>query len=105
MILAASLASTPALAQDMKSKKSLASRTKLCKADCLPDNIHGLYKSYHTTDPKLVGVDGKKQYAQCVKSCLGPLPPIYVQRAVFALGIKWFGQTRESCLDCHERGY
>jgi hypothetical protein len=94
------------------SKKSLASRTAVCRADCLPNNlqpsgigVHGLYRPYNSFDPHLTSIEGRKQYAECVQKCLAPLPPVYVQRAVFALGLNWFGMTKESCLNCHSMGH
>jgi hypothetical protein len=91
------------------SRKSSASRMALCRADCRPDNyhaatgigMHGMYRDYSKFDPHLTSIEGRKQYAQCVKSCYDPLPAVFVQRAVFGLGMKWFGKTKESCLDCH----
>jgi hypothetical protein len=127
LVVVGSLTYTPAFTQDAKgtkrtassaadgrpvSTKSVASRTALCKADCRPENyndsgigIHGLYRSYSKFDPHLVSVEGKKQYAECVQKCLAPLPTVYVQRAVFAMGINWFGKTKQSCLDCHVKGH
>jgi hypothetical protein len=110
-IVAGSLACTPALTQVM-SKKSVASRTKLCKADCLPNNyhesgvgMHGLYRAYSTFDPNLQSPEGKKQYAECVKKCLDPIQRITIQRAVWAMGLTWFGKTRKDCLECHVSGW
>jgi hypothetical protein len=122
LVLAGPLAFTPALTQEVKrakepatytvSKKSAAARTALCKADCRPGNyqasgvgIHGLYRSYNQTDPHLTSIEGRKQFAECVKKCTDPLPPVYVQRAVFGLGLNWFGKTKQSCLDCHSKGH
>jgi hypothetical protein len=131
LILAVSVAFTPALAEPAKkkkstasgggesytvSKKSVAARTALCKADCRPNNykdcpswgctgMHGLYKAYDRFDPHLTSTEGRKQYAECVKKCVAPLPSVYIQRPFFALGLYWFGKTRESCLDCHARGH
>ncbi len=95
------------------STKSEASRTALCKADCSPAKydektgvgIHGIYRSYQKDDPHLVSAAGKQQYAECVSKCLAPLPAVYLQRAVFALGINWFGKSKQSCLDCHVKGH
>ena len=96
------------------SPKSAASRTALCKADCRPNNynaatgigIHGIYRRFADYDPNLTSIQGKKSYAECVKKCTDPLPDIYVQRAVFAAGIKsWFGMTKEDCLNCHAKGH
>lgn len=95
------------------STRSTAFRTNLCRADCSPKKydqksgvgIHGIYRSYHTTDPNLVSVEGKQQYAECVSKCLAPLPTVYVQRAVFGMGINWFGKSKQSCLDCHIKGH
>jgi hypothetical protein len=140
LIVAGTLAYTPALTQETKaaksasskatnskhakstharskhaddrlvSKKSLAARTAVCKADCLPDNlhengigVHGLYRSYSKWDPHLVSPEGRKEYADCVKKCVDPLPAVFVQRPIFAMGLKWFGKTKESCLDCHAK--
>jgi hypothetical protein len=96
------------------STKSLAARTALCRADCRPGNynrktgigIHGVYRSYATFDPTLMSVEGKRQFADCVRVCLAPLPAVYIQRAVFATGVNsWFGKSKESCLDCHVKGH
>jgi hypothetical protein len=95
------------------SPKSAASRNALCRADCSPKKydsktgvgIHGIYRSYHEFDPNLVSVEGKKQYAECVRLCAAPLPNIYVQRAVFGAGMSWFGKSKEGCLDCHAKGH
>jgi len=98
------------------SKKSVASRTALCKADCRPNNykdcgtwgcvgMHGLYRSYNKDDPELKSIKGQKDFALCVATCLAPLPPVYVQRAVFGLGLSWFGKKKEGCLDCHAAGH
>ena len=126
-IVAGALAFTPALTQETKasksaksrsadsrpvSTKSAASRNALCKADCRPNNLrpsgvgmHGLYRSYNTVDPHLTSVEGRMQYAECVKKCVDPLPDIYVQRSVFGMGLDWFGKTKRSCLDCHAKGH
>ena len=102
------LVSASALAQGAKGKngasRSPAARMALCKSDCLPENTHGLYKSYHATDPNLVGLDGKKQYAECVQKCFIPLPEFYVQKPLFAMGLDWFGKSADSCYDCHTKG-
>ena len=109
LISVAALVSASALAQHgAKEKKSgsrsPAARMALCKSDCLPENTHGLYKSYHQTDPKLVGIEGKKQYAECVQKCFMPLPDFYVQKPLFEMGMDWFGKSADSCYDCHTRG-
>lgn len=104
LIVAWSSAYTPALAETAKKTRSTALRTAACKADCLPDNLHGLYKSYHTTDPKLVSEDGRKQYSECVRKCLAPLPWFYVQRPILEAGGSWFGKSAADCLDCHVKG-
>jgi len=110
-IVAGSLACTPALTQVM-SKKGVASRTKLCKADCLPNNyhesglgMHGLYRAYSTFDPHLTSPEGKAGYAECVKKFLAPIQRITIQRAVWAMGLTWFGKTRQDCLECHVSGW
>lgn len=122
LVLVTPLAFTPAFTKEAKrtkatgeytvSKKSVAARTALCKADCRPGNLqasgvgmHGLYRSYNTTDPHLTSIEGRKQFAECVKKCTDPLPDVYVQRAVFGLGLNWFGKTKQSCLDCHAKGH
>jgi hypothetical protein len=99
------------------STKSAAARTALCKADCRPNNykdcgtwgcvgMHGLYRDYNKYDPQLKSIAGQKAYKQCVEKCVGPLPSIYIQRAVFGAGItSWFGKSKESCLDCHSMGH
>ena len=98
------------------STKSVAQRTALCKADCRPNNykecaswgctgMHGLYRSYNEYDPHLTSIEGKKQYAECVQKCVDPLPAVYVQRPLFAMGSKWFGKTKQSYLDCHAKGH
>jgi len=99
------------------SKKSAAARTALCKADCRPNNykdcgtwgcvgMHGLYRDYDKYDPQLKCIEGQKQYAQCVQKCVDPLPAVYIQRAVFGMGVtSWFGKSKESCLDCHAKGH
>jgi hypothetical protein len=126
LAVAGSMAFTMALAKDAVrhkprldkdgrplSSRSVAYRTKLCKADCSPQKydektgvgIHGIYRSYHQYDPQLVSVRGKKEYAECVSKCLGPLPSVYVQRPLLAMGMNWFGKSKESCLDCHVKGH
>jgi hypothetical protein len=111
---AAPKSAAPKLDKDGRplSPKSAAERTALCKADCTPNNykqsgigIHGIYRSYAEWDPHLVSPEGKRQFAECVKKCVDPLPAIYVQRAVFAAGLGWFGKSKESCLDCHAKGH
>lgn len=99
---------SPGLAATVKPKKSEAARAATCKADCLPNNMHpngtgmhGLYRSYSIWDPHLVSPEGRKEYAQCVRACEGPLPDIYIQRFVFGVGLTWFGKTQQSCFDCH----
>jgi hypothetical protein len=98
------------------SNKSAAARAALCKADCLPNNykecptwgctgMHGLYRSYNQNDPQLKSIEGQKQFAQCVKACVDPLPAIYVQRPLLASGGKWFGKSREDCLQCHAKAH
>jgi hypothetical protein len=95
--------------------RSVAARTALCKADCRPNNykdcgswgctgMHGLYRSYNSNDPQLKSIDGQKQYAQCVKACVDPLPAIYVQRPLLENGGSWFGKTASDCLACHADG-
>jgi hypothetical protein len=123
LIVAGSLAYTPALTKEAKktksaasygtvSKKSVAARTALCRADCRPDNLqpsgvgmHGFYRAYNKFDPHLTSIEGRKQYAECVKKCVDPLPDVYVQRPIFAMGLNWFGRSKESCLDCHAKGH
>ena len=100
--LVCSLADTPALAQGKS--KSLASRTTLCKADCRADAPHGIYKPYQTEDPTLMSVAARKLYADCVRICLAPLPPFYVQRPLLEAGGVWFGMTAATCLNCHVDG-
>jgi hypothetical protein len=131
LFLAMSVAVTLALAEPAKrkksaasgsdasytvSKKSVAARTALCRADCRPNNykdcpswgcagMHGLYRAYSKTDPHLTSPEGRKQYAECVQKCVAPLPSVYIQRPFFAMGLYWFGKTKESCLSCHARGH
>lgn len=135
LVAAGTLALTPAMTQEKKersaaprapavkidkkdgrpvSTKSLASRTALCRADCSPKKydsktgvgIHGIYRRFNEFDPNLQSIEGKKSYAQCVDLCLAPLPAIYVQRAVFAMGAQsWFGAPKASCLNCHVKGH
>jgi hypothetical protein len=125
LIVAGSLAFTMALAQERTkraapksadgrpvSTKSVAARTALCRADCRPNalkesgiGIHGHYRAYNQFDPHLTSVEGRKQFAECVQKCVAPLPPIYVQRLVFATGANWFGKSKQSCLDCHAKGH
>ncbi len=88
-------------------------RIALCKADCTPNNykastgigIHGIYRSYAEFDPQIKSAEGIASFNECVKKCSDPLPEKYVQRAVFGLGLNWFGHTKQSCLDCHARGH
>jgi hypothetical protein len=95
------------------STKSVAARTALCRADCSPKHydpktgigIHGIYRAYRQFDPQLVSVEGRRQYADCVSRCLAPLPEVYVQRPLFAMGLSWFGKSKQSCLDCHVKGH
>ena len=95
------------------STKSVAARTALCKADCSPAKyddktsvgIHGIYRSYQQFDPQLKSVEGQRSYNECVQKCVAPLPEVYVQRAIFAAGLSWFGKTNKDCLDCHEKGH
>ena len=83
----------------------------MCKADCRPDNLHqdgvlgmhGFYRSYSKWDPHLASPEGKKEYAACVSACMAPLPSIYIQRMIFAMDMKWFGMTQETCFECHSR--
>lgn len=113
LIAAGSLVQAPAFAKERKAaaaSRSVAARTALCKADCRPENyhnsglgMHGLYRDYNRYDPHLVSIEGKKQFALCVKHCVDPLPEVYVQRPVFALGFNWFGKNADSCLDCHAK--
>jgi hypothetical protein len=110
LIAALSLLSVPvADAASKKPSRSVAARTALCRADCSPAKfdqatgvgIHGIYRSYHKNDPHLTSIDGRRQYAECVKHCTDPLPAVYVQRPIFAMGMTWFGKTADSCLSCH----
>lgn len=96
------------------SPKSAASRMALCRTDCSPQKydqatnigIHGIYRRFNDYDPQLRSAQGQKSYAECVKKCSDPLPAVYVQRALFAAGLKsWFGMTKEDCLNCHAKGY
>jgi hypothetical protein len=90
-----------------------AKRIALCKADCTPNNykastgigVHGIYRSYAQYDPQLKSIEGRASFNECVKKCSDPLPEVYVQRAVFGLGLNWFGHTKQSCLDCHAKGH
>jgi hypothetical protein len=111
LIAVSSLLCAPALTATVKPKRSNAARAAICKADCLPNNMHpngigmhGRYRSYSTWDPHLVSPEGKTEYAACVRSCLAPLPSIYIQRFVFGMGMKWFGMTPQTCLGCHSSG-
>jgi len=129
--VALSLAYAPALAEKVKgaksaasrsadarpvSKKSVAARTALCRADCRPNNykecptwgcigMHGLYRSYNSFDPNLTSPEGRRAFAECVKKCVDPLPEVYIQRPIFAMGFNWFGKSKEGCLDCHAKGH
>jgi hypothetical protein len=110
LIVVGSLLCTSALTEAAKPNRSASARTALCKADCLPDNdhkngigMHGLYRSYSRWDPHLVSPEGKKEYAECVRACAAPLPSVYVQRLIFAMGMKWFGMTQQTCFDCHSQ--
>ena len=95
------------------STKSASARIALCKADCSPAKfdqktgigVHGIYRSYQQFDPQLVSIEGKREYAECVQKCAAPLPTVYVQRPLFAMGMNWFGKSKQSCLDCHEKGH
>jgi hypothetical protein len=90
-----------------------AKRIALRKADCTPNNykastgigVHGIYRSYAQYDPQLKSIEGRASFNECVKKCSDPLPEVYVQRAVFGLGLNWFGHTKQSCLDCHAKGH
>lgn len=126
LIVAGALAYTPALTQEAKEAKpaatkkvaskgapsrSVAARTALCKADCRPNNlkasgigIHGHYRSYNSFDPHLTSLEGRKQFAECVKNCVAPLPRIYIQRPLLEGGGSWFGKDAASCLSCHAKG-
>lgn len=110
LIAVGSLLCTPALTETVKRDKSVAARTALCKADCLPGKfhangigMHGLYRSYSKWDPHLVSPEGKKEYAACVSTCVGPLPSVYIQKIIFGMGMTWFGKTQDNCFDCHTR--
>jgi hypothetical protein len=123
LAVAGSMAFTMALAKDVKqrldkdgrpiSSRSVGYRTALCKADCSPKKydqktgvgIHGIYRGYQQYDPQLTSIQGKKEYAECVSICLAPLPSVYVQRPLLAMGGSWFGKSKESCLDCHVKGH
>jgi len=90
-----------------------AKRIAYCKADCTPNNykastgvgVHGIYRSYAEYDPQLKSAEGQASFKECVKKCSDPLPDVYVQRAVFGLGLSWFGKTKRDCLECHARGH
>jgi len=108
LIAVGSLLSTAALSKTANAKKGDSARIATCKADCLPGHVdkkgvgmHGLYRSYSKWDPHLTSPKGKKEYAVCVRTCLAPLPSIYIQRLVFGMGLTWFGQTQQSCFECH----
>jgi hypothetical protein len=97
---------TPASAKE----KGAAAKAALCRADCRPGNyqasgigMHGLYRAYDKFDPQLVSIEGRKQYAECVAHCTAPLPSVYIQRPIFAMGLSWFGKSASSCLDCHAK--
>ena len=101
-IVAGSLACPAAVAQSRNIPQwSAAARTTACRADCLPQNTHGLYKFYHREDPTLMSVAGKKMYADCVRICLAPLPAVYVQRPLLEGGGIWFGSNAADCQTCH----
>jgi hypothetical protein len=98
------------------SSKSPVSRLASCNADCRPNNykdcgtwgckgMHGLYRSYNQDDPQLKSIRGKQDFAQCVSTCMAPLPKVYIQRAVFGMGMTWFGKSKEGCLECHAAGH
>ena len=114
-LLAGALAGPSAVAEPAKPTKRAAStsipswspaaRNKACKADCLPQNTHGMYKAYHRDDPTLMSDAAKKVYADCVKICLAPLPMWhFVQRPLLEAGGVWFGQNAADCLTCHVNG-
>ena len=112
LVVLGMMAHAPAGAVEAKVSRGTAARVALCKADCLPNNykecptwgckgMHGLYRSYNQFDPKLQSIEGKKEFAECVKHCSDPLPEVYVEKPIFAMGFNWFGKSADTCLDCH----
>lgn len=115
LIVVSTAAYTPALTETTKREKSteawsLPARTALCKADCSPTGAHGMNRAYGPYKfPEVEATDfrskaGQKMYAECIRTCLGPLPFFYFQRAFLEIQGHVFGKTATSCLDCHEKG-
>ena len=104
LIVVWSLAYTPALTEEATGTKSAVSRSAACKADCSPDGLHGFYRTRAMDHPTSMSTDWGKIYSECVRTCLAPLPPFYVQRSILESGGSWFGKSASSCLDCHANG-
>jgi hypothetical protein len=104
-VVALALTQPLAHAQPAKKKStSVGARTAACKLDCSSGHLHGTYRAYGSSDPKLVSPEGRKLYAECVRLCLDPLPEFYVQKSIIESGGSWFGQTKSDCLTCHAAG-
>ena len=101
-----SLAQSLAHGEPVKKMKfvSVGTRTAACKADCSTGNLHGTYRIYGQSDPKLASPEGRKLYAECVRLCLDPLPGFYVQKSIIESGGTWFGKNKADCLGCHATG-
>ena len=99
-----SLVHAPAFADPVVGTASEASRKATCRADCSPQGMHGHYRKDAMENPGLMDKPWGTVYAECVRTCLAPLPPFYVQRPILETGGLWFGQPASSCMTCHAKG-
>ena len=95
---------TPAIAQTMEGTRSAASRSAACRADCSTDGLHGFYRTRAMDNPTPLTTTWGEIYSICVRTCLAPLPPVYIQRSILESGGDWFGKSASSCLGCHAQG-
>ena len=94
-----SVAYTPAIAQTMEGTRSAA-----CRADCSTDGLHGFYRTRAMDNPTPATTTWAEINSVCVRTCLAPLPPVYIQRSILESGGDWFGKSASSCMDCHVQG-
>src|SRR5476651_63080 len=96
-----SFAYAPALAEAGK-----VTRIAACKADCSSSGLHGSYRTRVMDDSqqKSIWANWGEVYSECVRTCLAPLPPVYIQRGILESGGDWFGKSASNCMDCHAKG-
>ena len=93
------VAYTPARAETVA-----GTRIAACRADCSTDGLHGFYRARVMDNPTPMTTTWAEINSVCVRTCLAPLPPFYVQRGILESGGVWFGKSASSCMDCHAQG-